>query len=438
MLTRHHHHPVAYPIGRCLLALLMVLAAALMTAPAAAQDMVQQLEAAHQAAQDNYDVLQLAEAERGLEEAISKAQRFSVDDPVVAKLHMMLGIVRFAVTRDEDAAYAQFVQALNIDRTATIDEDYQTPSLLAVYERALATVPEPQTPVITPDESSVKHTPVESANTGKPIRISVEVPEQIPLYRVVLNYRHYGERQYTSLEMAPSGPTAFSATIPGEEVRTSQIDYFIEVLNRTGEILVSASSPTSPFSVVIFGDDSNEIDDELKPDLERQYIFLQLGIGSGGGFATAEPVFHPQIEIDPGLAPSPLLAMVEVGFLITPSLHLSGFYRAQILERDDLGGGKLKWWFDNEGDWTLYTGVGGGYGRVRHTVDLGDATCDLPASGCGFVDTTREGPYHIGLAFGAAYNLSPNFAVVTDFYTMFLFPDISAHIDAVLALRASY
>lgn len=417
-------------------------------AVAQGSQMVRQLEDALTRATNKYDTLQLQEAERELEEAIAQAHRFGVSDPVLARLHVMLGVVRYGLTQDEQDAYDQFVSAVEVDRNVDIHPDYKTPTLAEVMERARAAVPnngggggsngggggEPE--VIGRPE--MNHSPVETATFGKPIALSADVPPTVPLYRITLNYRRYGEREFKTIEMRPETESRFGATIPAEEVKTSQIDYFIEVVDRTGKILVSSGGPTSPNNIVVFGSDGTDLPpDEVGDGTSsgRQFVFLQLTVGSGMGFATANPHFHPDLRINPGLALAPLHVNGELGVMITPDVHLAAFTRFQIVERPQGGdqeifGGRLRWWFDNEGDFQMYTGLGGGYGRVRHTVNL--------APVIDFVDTTAEGPIHAGVNFGVAYMLSANFGLVADFYTLILFPDVSAHLDGTVGIRTSF
>ena len=179
------------------------------------------------------------------------------------------------------------------------------------------------------------------------------------------------------------------------------------------------------------------IDDNLdpRPSGESKVFFLQLSAGSGFGLATAEPEVMKDVPIRAGLAPAPLHLYGELGFNLVPSLSLSAFYRNQLVlltagvEVEPMFGAKLAWWFDDEGPLLLYSGVGAGYGRIRHTVNL--------APSVDFVETTREGPVHTGVGFGLGYAFNDAVALVIDVYIPVLFPDLSVHGDANLGLRFS-
>lgn len=409
-------------------------------AHAQGSQMVRQLEEALTRAVNKYDTLQLQAAERELEDAINQAHRFNVTDPVLGRLHVMLGIVRYGLTQDENDAYDQFVSAIEVDGSADIHPDYQTPTLQAIMDRARAAVPpkgnggngggEPE--VIGRPEMT--HIPVETATFGKPIDFTAEVPQTVPLYRISLSYRRYGEREFKNVEMRPDTETRFTARIPAEEVRTGQIDYFIEVLDRTGKILVSSGGPTSPLNIVIFGSDGNDLPDDPPGGSEgggRQWVYIQALGGGGFGFATAPPRYFPELEIVPGLAPAPFHVYGELGLKVAPSVDVGVLYRFQVVEQEPLFAGlRGRWWFDDEGDVKLYTGVNAGYGRVRHTVNLAPVV--------DFVDTTAEGPFFGGVNFGVAFMLASSFGLILDFHTIFLFPELSAHLDGSFGVRAQF
>jgi hypothetical protein len=440
MMMPKHPQRSPSPWPRALLSLAAAaLAALLLLTPAWGQGR-DELQGSLAQAMRSYDELEFSEAERRLEDAIKLAERLGLDqDPVVADLHIFLGVVRFTVS-GEEATERAFRAGLTINPDANISPDYKTPDLDVILERVRASIPRG---VGTPDPTPVvgreiEHTPIQTANAGQPIIFEATVPPTVPLYRMQLNYRRYGDREYSILDMQPVNPTTFRVILPGDEVYTSNLDYFIEVLDRTGGILVATGGPLSPLNVIVFGGDKfkgggkknkKDPDPDPTPSGDRQYVFLQVSGGGGFGLATGTPDVMKQLEINPGIAPAPFHVIGELGFMLTQSLHLSGFYRAQIVEPENLFGAKLKWWFDSDSDWMAYTGVGGGYGRVRHTVDL------RPAAE--FVDTTREGPFHGGVGFGFGYKIGANVMFVIDFYTLILFPDISAHLDGNLGFRFS-
>lgn len=405
-------------------------------------------------AQGFYDNLALSDAEKELEDALALADRLGLGESAeAAQLHLFLGIVRQPLGGD-DATAAAFREALLIDRDVALPADYSTPGLNAILDRERAALPaeQPETPEVTPPEvvtPTLNHSPVSSGFGGEPIVFQVDVPATVPVYRVVLYFRRFGESTYKDVEMAPRGETSFAHTLTGDAVCSSQIDYYIEALDRTGNILASEGDRVAPMAVSILqggkckggkvttGPPPKEIDEPG----ERQYVFLQISPGTAAGLVleSSTPVVNPDASVAPGLATAPFHLMVELGFIITPELHMSATYRNQFVfltdgvEVEPIFGGKLRWWFDNDGAFVMYTAVGGGFGHVRHLI-----TVQLNDGGGQFVDTIKHGPGHAGAGFGFGLKASDNIAFILDVYPMLLFPEVSANLDLNLGLRVAF
>ncbi len=387
-------------------------------------------------AQRDYDALELERAEKELERAIVLAERQGLaDDPIAARLYIFLGVVRFALIGEGEASDA-FREALTIDPDADIPLDYQTPTLSDLLQRVRDQMNGGAPSVVRPE---IEHTPVEAATAGEPITFVARVPAHLPLYRVALNYRRFGEREYQGAEMLPEGRTDFSVTLRGDEVCSSQIDYFIEVLDRAGNALVATGSARSPLTTFVFGG-QGECGDPIRggggSDEDRQFLYLHLFVGTGFGLATGTPLANPDIGLNPGLAPAPLHLVAEAGLIVTPAIQLGLMTRNQLVllqggvELESIIGGKLRWWFDLDDNLSMVTAVGGGHGFVRHTVDLNPEL--------NFIDTARHGNLHAGLGFGLGYAINDNLALALDVYTMVLFPIISAHFDGSAGFRVSF
>ncbi len=441
---------------RLLGATMMVMAlATAWVGTAAAQDNSQLTDSLTRA-QEFYDTLALSEAEKEIEDALALAERLGMgNDPAVADLHIFMGIVRQPLSGD-DAAAAAFRQALLVNRDVQLPTDYATPALQSILDKERAALPpiepiKPDPPVDPPpvEGPALRHSPVSSGYAGEPLVFDAEIPPTVPVYRVVLNYRRFGESDYTTTEMAPKGDTGFAFTLPGAQVCGSRIDYYIVALDRTSAVLAEEGNRISPLSVAVLGGSTGCDGKITKPiddpppgdDGERQYVFFMLSPGTGTGLVleSSTPLVNPDSDVAPGVALAPLHLNVELGVQITNSLHLSATYRNQFvfltdgLEIEPIFGGKLRWWFDNEGDFIMYTGVGGGFGNVRHliTVTLADGQGT-------FNDTINHGPIHASAGFGFGYRATPNVALVFDIYPMVLFPDVSAHVDLNAGLRLSF
>ncbi len=452
--TNAQRRPTAPQLALTRRLVALLLGAALLTflsTAALADPGDEQLSASLRRAMEAYDILALDDAVKEIEGAIAMADRLgNTASPKRLELHIFHGIVLHALG-DSAAASAAFQAALSIDRDAQIFEDYASPDLTGLLEAERARLPreviaDPIEPVVT--ARKLNHTPPSRASAGEPLLFEAEVPATVPVYRVLLHHRRFGETSFKDTEMTPKGETRFFSTLGGEHICSAQIDYYIEALDRTGNILSTDGDRNSPRSVPVLGakgrcgeiivDNGGQVEDPA-----RQYVFFQLGAGGGAGLVTGNstPLINKDANVDPGLSIAPFHLMAELGFMITDTFHISGLFRGQLVfltdgvELEPIFGGKLRYWFDNEGDFVMYATVGGGHGFVRHLIQVQQNT---PAGPIAFTDTIRHGPIHTGAGFGFGYQANRNIALLVDTYTLVLFPETSANVDLNLTLRVAF
>jgi hypothetical protein len=394
-------------------------------------------------AMEDYDVLMLEEAEAQLEEAVRLARRDNLTGPLVGRVFIMLGIVRYANTRDEGLTEESFVRALEADPQAKIDPVYVTPTLNQILERARpkARRPEPTRPDTPPPvvaQPNLEHTPIRRANAGHSILFEVHAAESLPVFRTFIYHRRFGESDFSKTEMMPTSATRFSFSLEGRFVRTSQLDYYIEAVDRGGQVLATTGRASSPHTVIILGsgDMPNEpqtvttvvpesTPEPVRVDVPREGIGLYtfLAMGSDVGFLPGDtaPTANPHRQVSPGLAPAFAHTVLEVGYMITPAAHLGLYWRWQFspqqsfenlpevsriggsgfwdtkeeclglgLPGDCLLGMKYRWAFARSVP-EFYSSVGGGVGRVRNWLRLKQATSPtMPDPACMNADGTMK------------------------------------------------
>lgn len=478
------------------------------TSAAYAQDSADsQVSALLDQAMEDYDMLMIEEAEEALEQAVVLAARNNLRTPAVARAYVMLGIVRFAATRDETLTEEAFVAALETDPNSVLFPVYETPELSQIFERARQRAKPPAPPVeeSTPDpdepraeDSPLQHRPIPRANAGQAILFEANVSESVPVFRVFLNHRRFGEDEFTRSEMMPSSNTRFAFSLDASHVRTSQIDYYIEAVDRTGDPLASSGRESNPHRITVLGSgdvveapDKRDVADITPPDddldLEpedkqgRGFYATLLG-GTDVGFLTSGTAPTAQIdrEVTPGFVAAFAHTKLDLGWRLTERNSVGMYWRWQFSppqDFDSLVEGSIDrdapfWQHEEEcfglglpGDCMLgikyqrdistgaprfYSSVGLGIGRVRnwlrlkHSASLNDGVCDNreifqdQQSGvpfCYIRDTVRTGWAHFGFGGGFYVPLSGNLDFVTDTYVMVLFPDTSINVDVNLGFR---
>ncbi|QDG51747.1 hypothetical protein FIV42_13610 [Persicimonas caeni] len=402
---------------------------AVMSVPsvAVAQDTESKLEGMLKQATEDYDVLMIGDAKNKLQNAIGLAQSEGISSPVVAELYVMLAIVEFAEGRDEAKAKERFVSALGHDYDVSIPPHYKNPSLEKAMAQARQQVPEPK------DDSGseqgqgnaqagsgkFEHTPPATAKAGEPLELEAFVPADMPVYRVFVLHRRFGENEFEKLEMKPTGTTRFAVEIPAEQVRTSQIEYYIEAVDRAGNVIGQAGTQTSPMNTTVLGssDDQKVVDGqgkgkgqgggggteepEVPADASGHKVYVMVTGGSGLGFLPGgNPTAHPERAVSGGLAPAFGHGMLDAGYMITDNAHLGMYFRWQFsppqdfsripaeskggnsfldtkdecfglgMPGDCLLGFKYRWFFKDISRFRMYSSTGAGIGRVRHWLRL--------------------------------------------------------------------
>jgi opacity protein-like surface antigen len=470
---------------------------------AVAQGTEETIEGMLEQAINDYDVLQIADSKKKLNDAIELARSEGVSGPVVADVYVMLGIVEYADSRDKAQTKEYFLSALREDRSAEIDPVYQSPTLVDVMEEARNEVgPAPPDGGDSGDGgeatvSGFEHEPVVSARAGEPLELEAFMPPDMPVYRVYAYYRHFGEDEYEKLEMSATSATRFAVDIPKDQVRTSQIDYFIEAEDRAGSVLANAGSANTPFNITILGsgdiqppdggdggdgrdggDGGDGGDEPVGPSDKVAYMNLSGGTGIGflGG---GEPTARPNVPVKGGVAPAFAHGLLDAGYIINKKSTIGLYFRWQFspaqdfevipeqskeatgfpttkqeclglgLPGDCLLGVKYRYFFQNNDTLRLYSSGGAGVGRVRHWIRLKQyitsetrAECadkekfsDARGEYCYVRDTVRSGWAHAGAGLGIEFPLSENVALAGDAFLYLLVPEVAFNLDASAGLH---
>lgn len=447
----------------------LVLVCLLLAVPVAAQqDASARVQTLVEQAYDAYDNLQLPAAQARLQEAIELAGQAGAAPRPTAEAWIMLGVVRSALGAPDGEVLDAFVQGLIVDSAVEVHPYYATPTLseLLVQARAIAPQSAPARPAGPPQQQQqpppqqvaqpvapaapvIAHAPVAEGRADRPVLLAATVPVHVPVQRVAINYRPFGSPNFFAVDMLaqPDG-VSFLGEIPAAATRgVLQVDYYLTVQDRAGNVLGVAGSPQTPFSIAIFGGAATaQQPGGYRPGYEspegpgrsrasnddREIVHFSVLVGSGIGLATSSPnAFADRVELNPGLATTPIFIGAEFGFSPTGSFHLVPFLRAQLvvlesgIEPEILGGLKARYFLVDNQPLRFYVQGGLGYGDVSHLVYLSEFDT---------YDTTNEGPYHVGGGGGLAYMFTRNVGLQLDLYAMAMFDRFSLQLDGQLGM----
>ena len=228
-------------------------AGALVALPSAASAQARDAEAQglERSAMDvDYLALDFASAEKKLNRALKLCENRGCSPAVVASLHISLGIVQGGQGRNDDAK-ASFLTGISIDPTIEIDQDLATPELKVAFDEAKAEVLgslEIEEEVVLEE---IAHTPPAEQALHTPVPIFVLVPDDIGADRVQLRYRPPGASDYKALEL-PKLDIGYGGEVPCKEVKEEgTLFYYVQVLDSTGAVVMTAGTRAQPFRVRI-------------------------------------------------------------------------------------------------------------------------------------------------------------------------------------------
>ena len=466
-------------------------------------------------AQDGYDMLEFEESIDAIRQGVRVADQAGIRNADVGQLYIVLGLIQHA-EGDDDTAIEAFVKALELYPATEVDPMYTTPDVEELMDRATARadIPEPEPeepdePVADPtpdidepppeeDVDPLTHSPINRADAGQPLDFIAEIPADLPVFRVHVHHRRYGEDDYQQEEMDPVDATGFALSLDGNQIRSSQIEYFITAIDRTGETLAESGRRSNPHRIRVIGtfdgdDPIAQPDDdpstpEIPADRDDVGFYGTLTAGTDFGFLPGgtPPTANFERSVSPGLAPAFAHSFLDLGWRITPENNIGLYFRWQfsppqnfdhIREQHDnpdhISTDASFWQHRDEcfgiglpGDCLLglkyervlttevpefYSTVGFGVGRVRNWLKLKhltsesdpDPICegrevfedDEIGQYCELRDTVRTGWFHFGVGGGMYFPVHDNFDLVADTYLMVLVPDSSVNLDINVGIR---
>lgn len=438
----------------CSLPLVLLLAGVPLRAEAQGElDPLSRIEQIYEEAHAAYVDLDTERAKSSLRTALRMADAHGLEGRVLGRVHLLLGVVVFAETRDEALVEEEFIAALSYDRGIQIDPTITTPTLEQVLQRARVKlaplVAQPAPPSVEPPRPaaaavSIKHRKVPRAYERVNIPIFVELEGgEGTVQRIVLRYRRPGG-PYNEMDLIPQAGESASGYIPGHAVVGDWIEYYIEAIDWSGQGLARVGSSQAPERVSIVqarmpgigeadGDGASAWG--LPPGGgaagSRRLVHLLFGAGTGAGIAKGPPLRQPEVKIETGIAPTPFHLYAELGFLpASDFLVLLASRLELVLEPEQLIFVPLlslrgRWLLDNVEPVRAFLGVGGGWcgfiggcGYVQHLVNL------RPVEDT--TDTTRAGNAHAGAEGGLIFDLSPHVALQLDLFLYALFLEKSS------------
>ncbi len=247
---------------------------------------------------DQFAELELEAAMATCDEAIARAEGAGYgDDPVLAAIYVLKGGIEQSLSGNESKVMAAFTRAVQLDWNVQLPIELQAPEVVALLEKARATVPKPGDAIV--------HTPPQIAPTTE-VMIGALANTQIPEGgSLVIYYRKLGtedEYQPAELKLLNDGSMG-EVVLPPAAHGDVGLEYFFYVFDAANNPVVNQGNQDSPIQVKVTGEapvggagggeggEGGEGGDgggkpkkpKGKSDLPR--AFINLGVGTGFGIA---------------------------------------------------------------------------------------------------------------------------------------------------------
>ena len=399
-------------------------------------------------AMENYDLLEYEEARKLLNSALTIAKKKKMEnDPVVAQVHLALGIVYFAGLQDNESAKLAFLSAVEIDSKVQIDPAYRTADMAKLLEEAKSEATggggSSDTggggdigdidvggggDVDCSSVTGVQHEILDTAPSGADLAMTAHLGSDVEAAKVAIMYRPQGATDFTEAKMTKKGECTYVGALPAEGLKGELVHYYVAAFNGKNKVIAGKGSSGSPNIIEIagvasggggvVGDDENPLGDKPKGGgggssgnvssgvtvgpKKPSKVFVNIAVGSGGSFVTGKTE-QDLNEVKCCFAPALLHVMPELGFYVAPKTSLGAAFRmgfpiganipghstaapaALIRIRQSLGDGQ---------DGLQVTGSIGA-GVMRSTIKLTEAPPGMDT------DIVATGPLLVGA--GAAY-----------------------------------
>jgi hypothetical protein len=318
----------------------------------------------------------------------------------------------------------------------------------------------PPAPVAAPAQGLIEHMPPREARAREPLGISARIPVTVPVAKVNLQFRTIGEPLFRAVELAPQRDgVSFQGAIPGSSVIGAGVEYYLEVLDRAGQLLTASGSPATPFRIALpataapapvaraarpaapaapsksRGSDWGALEEDDRASGQAKNFSVAIGGGFGAGLATGEPDVVTDVKLGSGVALTPGHISAELGYAIEAGVDILPFARLQVVtlesgtEIEPLLGLKIRKYLSDTGKLDLYVEGGLGYGYVRHFVWVEDKKTYV---------TTSEGPFSVGGGGGLRYAFTDGVGINAGGYLMGLAGDatsVQLDLQALLYFR---
>jgi hypothetical protein len=333
------------------------------TARRAHADTKKDIEVKIKEAMESYDLFEYEEARKLLNTALTLAKKNKLESaPIVAKVHLSLGIVYYAGLKDEPSAKLAFMSAVEIDPKIQIDAAYRSAEMAKLLEESRTEqagigvepgggstgggTPEPGG-VDCATVTGLQHDILDSGKQGARLPIEAYLGGDVSgATKVVIMVRLKGQEKFSEIPMTKQGDCKYVGAIPAKTMKGDLLHYYVAAVGENGRDVANKGSEGSPNIIELAAstggvsdsndnplDGSGKRDDGKNDDNsgvtggvvaggKRSTVYFAVAVGTGLGYVSGKTE-QQQNEVECCIAPGYFHFAPELGYYINKQLAIA-------------------------------------------------------------------------------------------------------------------
>ena len=213
------------------------------------------------AMEEDYLATEFTKAQDKLEKAIAQCGTANCSAQLRSRLKRDLGVVQIGGSIDKEKGIANFVEAIKLDPTVTLDPDIKTKDLEQAFadakKRAAGGAPAPPNggggaaaPGGQP-QGDFTHTPAAEQQVRTPIPVYVEYDGEEQLVRVIARYKGFGMTDWKTTELKKMGEKGWGANLPCADVQQGTTQYYLQGFDANNDPVATGGDRQNPYKVPV-------------------------------------------------------------------------------------------------------------------------------------------------------------------------------------------
>lgn len=216
------------------------------------------------AMEEDYLATDFAKAQEKLEKAIAQCGTANCSAQLRSRLKRDLGVVQIGGSIDKEKGIANFVEAIKLDPTVTLDPDIKTKDLEQAFAEAKkragggGAAPAPTNgggggaaAALGQPQGDFTHTPAAEQQVRTAIPVYVEYDGEEQLVKVIARYKGFGMTEWKAAELKKMGEKGWGGLLPCADVQQGTTQYYLQGFDANNDPVATGGDRQNPYKVPV-------------------------------------------------------------------------------------------------------------------------------------------------------------------------------------------